>query len=230
MYIFIIYYNNYVGQIIKHPETKVQVQGKNVSFSCVHNSTGTAIFYVNGVPAANSDLWFVYPPSSTSWREHHLIILATEEANGTNISCTVIHSQGSDNKDISSDNATLYVQGQLTAVKNISIEIGDEKAVNISWVPPFTLNISDTDVDITYCVTISNISLVVWKKCEINQTKYMPPTNKLLCENYDVFITPVNGAGMGVASTTTMNPCIGRYFNIIPCIYKKDHSNIIFMN
>ena len=93
--------------------------------------------------------------------------------------------------------------GLLSAVGSPSVDlVGTD--ISLTWTAPFTLDISNVDPDITYCVDVVNSasSSIVLSECGITVTRFnfSIPIGRV-CDNYTFTVTPVNGAGNGTAVT-----------------------------
>ena len=77
--------------------------------------------------------------------------------------------------------------------------------LSLTWEPPFTLDITGVDPDITgYCVDVINStsSVKLYSQCGINETEFrypIPPNTG--CTVYHFTITSVNIVGRGEGST-----------------------------
>ena len=93
--------------------------------------------------------------------------------------------------------------GLLAAVGSPSVDlVGTD--ISLTWTDPFTLDISNVDPDITYCVDVVNstFSSRVLFECGITLTGFnFSILNDRVCDNYTFTVTPVNGAGNGTAVT-----------------------------
>ena len=93
--------------------------------------------------------------------------------------------------------------GLLTAVGSPSVDLVDAD-ISLTWTSPFTLDISNVDPDITYCVNVVNStsSSIVLSECGITVTgfNFSIPLGRV-CDIYIFTVTPVNGAGNGTAVT-----------------------------
>ena len=75
--------------------------------------------------------------------------------------------------------------------------------LTVDWEEPYSLDVSNVEPDVTYCldVKIFNDSFrlgFLFSKCGIVLTVYaFHPVDPKPCDIYEVFITPVNGAGNG---------------------------------
>ena len=78
--------------------------------------------------------------------------------------------------------------------------------VNISWTDPFSLNVSDDDTVMTFCVDIFNTtsSTLMYSKCGINSTHHFCELfpKLITCAQYSINVTAVNCAGNGIAQET----------------------------
>ena len=84
----------------------------------------------------------------------------------------------------------------------------DRNASTLSWVAPFSLDLTNVDPDIVYCVEVYNItcgrSLLI-SECDVMETSY---TNDALHSGYiyEYTVTPrsnVEGARNGTSRTVT---------------------------
>ena len=69
---------------------------------------------------------------------------------------------------------------------------------------PFSLNLTDVEPDVTYCLHIQtpNNSFVL-SECGIEVTEYkLYQVNFKPCEIFKVIVTPVNGVGNGTTTYT----------------------------
>ena len=114
---------------------------------------------------------------------------------------------------------TLYLSGKPAAVSNLtSVNLTD--VICLTWDPPFTLDITGVDPDISYCVNISagavansNDSSPLTSNCSIytpqfNFTVYYPNTSASVI--YELRVTPRNGAGDGPTSAPVYGFFSGR--------------------
>ena len=83
----------------------------------------------------------------------------------------------------------------------ISDELIPGRSILLSWVAPFTLNVTNTEPDITYCVDVyinmdQRILHHSRSTCGITATAYNMTFNKgevTPCDIVSVTVTPVNG-------------------------------------
>ena len=100
--------------------------------------------------------------------------------------------------------------GRLSAVSSLTATlIPLESIISLTWTPPFSLDITNVDPDITgYCVGVTNStsSLVIHSECGITDTQYnytVLPPNDIVCDTYTFTITPVNRVGNGTSASVT---------------------------
>ena len=104
--------------------------------------------------------------------------------------------------------------GLLAAVGSPSVDLVVTN-ISLTWTAPFTLDISDVDPDITYCVDVINStsSSIILSVCGITVTgfNFSIPIGRV-CDNYTFTVTPVNGAGNGTAVTLGYSQDFSRMF------------------
>ena len=72
----------------------------------------------------------------------------------------------------------------------------------LTWTPPFTLDISNVDPDIGYCVDVANSTTLLLSQCEITSTEFTYTTNITAdCAAFWFTVTPVNIVGNGTSQT-----------------------------
>ena len=75
----------------------------------------------------------------------------------------------------------------------------------IHWDPPFSLNLTGVDPDITYCVDVLNRTseLMIHSECDIEETEFRYRTpSRIWCDWLTFIVTPVNLAGNGTKDAT----------------------------
>ena len=97
--------------------------------------------------------------------------------------------------------------GLLSAVDAVAITTSDSgSTLSLTWEPPFTLDITGVDPDITYCVDVINStsSVTLHSECGITETEFSYPLPEdAVCHSYVLAITPVNVVGRGVSSSVS---------------------------
>ena len=87
----------------------------------------------------------------------------------------------------------------MDSVSNIKYSLNNKSTVEISWSPPYSLDVPDTDIDITYCVDIVNMSslAILHSQCQINATNFSWTyiSRLVACKQYGIHITAVNDVG-----------------------------------
>ena len=118
-----------------------------------------------------------------------------------------------------------YVRIGLLAAVGTPIASPDllNSTISLSWTPPFSLDITNVDHDITYCVGVDNsTSLVVFSQCGITDTQYdfTVSFSSTPCDNYTFTVTPVNEVGNGTSFNRTLLSSIrmGEIMIITNCI------------
>ena len=99
---------------------------------------------------------------------------------------------------------TLAPVGELTAVPV-------EGFLHHTWNPPFTLNITNIEPDIFYCINVYNITPNSLYKtyCDLTQPEFdFMVANPIPCDQFQFQVIPVNGLGNG-----TLNNISGSLFN-----------------
>ena len=99
---------------------------------------------------------------------------------------------------------TLFT-GSLGSVHDLSVG-SSNLSIFVVWEAPFTLNVTDTEPDITYCVHIFNDSSghEILLTCDIFDTEFHYTfLSEAICYDHKlrITVTPVNGAGHGPSKT-----------------------------
>jgi hypothetical protein len=92
-----------------------------------------------------------------------------------------------------------YNIGHLHAVGSLSVGVTHDFMITLTWTPPFTLDITGVEPDITgYCVDVISSS-TLYSSCEINVTRfsYTLPPQESACNNFTLVVIPVNVVGNG---------------------------------
>ncbi len=101
------------------------------------------------------------------------------------------------------------IAGLLPAVGSLTATpIPLDSIISLTWTPPFSLDISNVDPDITgYCVGVVNStsSLMIHSQCGITDTQYnyTVSPNDIVCDTYTFTVSPVNVVGNGTSSSVT---------------------------
>ncbi len=81
----------------------------------------------------------------------------------------------------------------------------EQDQFSLNWTAPFTLDITDADPDITYCVGVVN-STSSATQCGINVTEftYPIPPRRIFCDEFEFIVIPVNVVGNGTSSSVAL--------------------------
>ena len=113
---------------------------------------------------------------------------------------------------IQSINYYLYFIGTLAAVPTL-VATPLAGSILFNWAAPFSLNLTNTEPDITYCVNVYNSTgertELVAGECALTETQYSFTEDVTSpCDTFTAVVTPVNRAGNG----TTSQPVTGTFF------------------
>ena len=100
---------------------------------------------------------------------------------------------------------TIHTVGILSAISLLSI-VASNSTLSLTWEPPFTLDITAVDPDITYCVDVigSTSSVTLHSQCDITMTEFSYPLPQdAVCHSYVLSITPVNVVGRGFSNSVS---------------------------
>ena len=81
----------------------------------------------------------------------------------------------------------------------------ETSALFLNWTAPFTLDITATVPDITYCVDVvsSTSSATLHSQCGITEMEFTYPLlSRISCDGYNFTVTPVNVVGNGPGKST----------------------------
>lgn len=119
--------------------------------------------------------------------------------------------EGSNNKNhysmtvsIIHSNSLCFV-GLLSSVDNLTA-ISSRSSILLTWIPPFSLDITGVDPDIEYCIEVYNITsanstIETITNCSVLLPKFsftLDPPNP--CYEFEFRVIPFNGAGNGSTS------------------------------
>ena len=98
--------------------------------------------------------------------------------------------------------ASAYLIGLLSSVSSLTVEF-QNSSFNVSWMAPFTLDVTDSDIDITYCIGVNIATDLVHSECGIITTAftYSISATIAVCSNYTFTVIPVNLLGNGTQAT-----------------------------
>ena len=95
----------------------------------------------------------------------------------------------------------LITAGRLEAVTHLSVTASPGQLL-ISWEAPFTLNLTEIDYSITYCINIVDGSGKNYLSvCNISETHYIFRSDLKI--QFIIIVTPENGAGRGTEAKTS---------------------------
>ena len=105
------------------------------------------------------------------------------------------------------------LQGVTSLVKSVS---------SISWVAPFSLNLTDVDPDVVYCVEVYNITCgrrdLIISDCNVTEPSYTSDDIAPDGYIYEYTVTPrsnVEGASNGTSLTVTGVFCMDAQINLM---------------
>ncbi|XP_064387523.1 uncharacterized protein LOC135335850 isoform X2 [Halichondria panicea] len=178
------------AQFTVQPVSVVQAQGIDAVFECQYPGAQTYIWGLNGeFPSHNSlppDVT-VTPPSGDIPTK---LIIATGQHNIIVVQCVAVVRDGQIFIPELSVNATLRVQGPLSAVSNLHAHSSSTN-ITITWDAPFSLNLTTAEPDIQYCVDVydSATGVLLHSECGIIGERYTySPSNP--CSTYALLVTP----------------------------------------
>ena len=103
----------------------------------------------------------------------------------------------------------IIIIGLLDEVREVNVSINCS-SITLTWQPPFSLDLPNTDPDMTFCVEVYNVSegertpLHHLGRCSIMTPHYIIPTNNSgLMLHYQFIATAVNVVGRGAPSNST---------------------------
>ena len=97
----------------------------------------------------------------------------------------------------------MFLLGHPSAIDSLNITASNS-TLSLTWEPPFTLDITGVDPDITYCVDVINStsSVTVHLECDITMTEFSYPLPQdAVCHSYVFTVSPNNVVGRGVSSS-----------------------------
>ena len=80
--------------------------------------------------------------------------------------------------------------------------MASDSTLSLTWEPPFTLDITGEDPDITYCVDVVDLL----SQCGITESEFTYPLLDAICQGYSILnftITPVNVVSEGAPSSVS---------------------------
>lgn len=113
--------------------------------------------------------------------------------------------------------------GPLSAVRNLTVLSLASNAISVTWLPPFSLNLTTAEPDVVYCVNVFNeIRDHQINNCSVIETEYsfVPNSEDHVDQYYEVTVTPrsnVEGARNGSSATAMGPPLTG----LSICMYSR---------
>ena len=100
----------------------------------------------------------------------------------------------------------VYIHVGLLSISNESLSLrSDKESVYLQWKPPFSLNVTGVEPDISYTLFIYNVTgenPVLLESHNLTESHYIfTPLIFSPCQDlkYDITVVPLNGAGEGTA-------------------------------
>ncbi|XP_064381783.1 uncharacterized protein LOC135330762 isoform X2 [Halichondria panicea] len=193
------------------PVSVVQAQRIDAVFECRYPEAQNHNWGLNKeFPTENN-----YPPDVTLTRSSGdtpatLTIPATAHYNNTVVQCEAVVRDGRGFISELSVNASLQVQGPLPAVADLTVNniARNCSQLNVTWVAPFSLNLTTAEPDIQYCVDVYNIAFkrednLLQSECNITTTQYLFDVPYPV-GTYSFSVTPrsnIDGSLNGITST-----------------------------
>ena len=134
-----------------------------------------------------------------------LSIDSMSENNDTEFTCQIV-TQGESPMVLSSAPAQFLVQGVLSPPSNLEIANVNSRFRSLSWNPPFTLNITDQDPDISNYRVCFNFSSDAQDCVVTTMTLYRFVNVRL---SLDFFVTAINIVGESAQSHVLHQACDG---------------------
>jgi hypothetical protein len=197
----------FAQEILHAPESTAVFLNQSAVFTC-ETRGGITSWRINGTQREILLRDLVVSEESTTpegTAVETLTIQARPQYNGTRVQCVTGLFGVS---FVESDNATLTIQGPLSAVGGLKVDAKNASSVTISWSAPFSLDVTGVDPDIWYSVLIYNVTdennptAILCTDCiNITETHYtFTPDYLSLCHVYNFSVIPLNGAGQGESS------------------------------
>ena len=100
----------------------------------------------------------------------------------------------------------MYISGPLGSISSLT-----RNANTLSWIPPFSLDLTGVDPDIVYCVQVYNITCgrrdLIVSECDVMETSY---TSDALQPGYVYEYTVTPRSNVDGASNGSINIVTGR--------------------
>ena len=99
-----------------------------------------------------------------------------------------------------------FCLGLLAAVGNLTVH-SQRSSILLTWIPPFSLDITGVDPDVWYCVEVYNISqrrTPLTTNCSVYEPQfYFTSPNPSPCDLFEFRVFAVNAVGYGTLTSVT---------------------------
>ena len=115
---------------------------------------------------------------------------------------------------------SLYIctTGNLSAVSNIAVH-NNSTTIRVTWTAPFSLDLTNAEPDIAYCVDIFNITNEerhILTNCSVLQTHYRFVSNDSNPRDQFKFIITPRSNIEGARNGTPSKPVFGHFNDLVP--------------
>lgn len=188
------------------------VIGTNATFNCTARAHSLVWFidgeHIQAQHLSNRNISYtLYHNPMTNALQSTLIVAATEINNMSTVQCEAYVFRNDGNLATRSDTAIIRIQDRLGVPRNLTVNSCTPGKIRFSWSPPFTLDITDTDKDITHYSVYVNESETMMQEI-ITVTEGLQYT--FLCSrngSYYFSVSGFNSAGEGTQSDAVIGTC-----------------------